>query len=387
MSENKYLELGVAAVENMLNIFNLKAAEAIIAGDDAAVAKCHAEIKLISAALEEKTPKPELNASFSAGTQQNASVLSVQKFVESQVNSISKFEPGVEVSIFLQACDNAFARVKTMPGGEQLLVQYLPSALAQDYQTAWNAFSDGKNITKFTEFTDYMKTTYASGVSTFQLLDKFDQLQKEPTESFPGYAVKVANKVAVLTTEVIAKFEKAKGSPMTREDVFRMIGGVLMIREVRKIPDAYTSVMTQVKDDFDATSIGQLAATFLTLKEKNDQVFGQTASVNYAGRNPNKTRIEKPCFKDGHCDFPGCRFIHKKQARPPMKSETGSRGGQGGRQNEQSTRQQNNTRKKNKSKGPKKQESVNVVEELDDEDELGDHGNIFSVGSSRIFRH
>ena len=223
-------------------------------------------------------------------------------------------------------------------------------------------------------------------MSISQLLDNSDQLQKEPTDSFLGYAVKLAKKVAVLTTEVIAKFEKAKGSTMTREDVFKLIGGVLMIREVRKVPDAYTSVMTQVKDDFDATSIGQLAATFLTLKEKNDLVLGQTATVNYTG-NPGDRRAEKPCFRDGHCTRKKCPYKHTKQSRPKAKPSQGqtSRGG-GGRQ-EQGTRNEENTRRNRRNnQGQKRQENVNVVEDLEYEDEGGDHADIFSVDSARVFR-
>ena len=389
--DNKYLDLELSVIETRMGIMVAKSVEAEIDDDAALQAKCDAQIKLMSEAIKVKTAE-------AAGFAPDSSVSNAtQKFIATQLNLIQEFKPPMEVSVFLQACDNAYQQAKLMPDGEQLLVQYLPLRMCQDYQTAWNAFRADKKVVTFAQFTDYMKTTYANGISTFQLLDSFDLLKKEPTESFPGYAVKITNRVSVLATEVIAKFEKAKGKPMTRDDVFKLIGGVAMIREVRNIPDAYTAVMTQVKDDFDATSIGQLAATFLTLKGKNDSVLGQTPTVNYAGRQPgNLPRSQKPCFKDGNCTRPWCPYLHTKQQRPKGKAKKGqnsrgggegqsSRGGGDGRQSEQKSRDQNNTRQ-NRNQGQARQGNVNMVEELGHEDELGDQTDIFYVESGQGFR-
>ena len=95
------------------------------------------------------------------------------------------------------------------------------------------------------------------------------------------------------------------------------VSDILGNREIRKNKDCYAAIMLSVKNDFDAQSIGALAASYQTVSDKNDPILiDSTSAVNYAGKKPGS----KPavCRYDGKCwNFGGkCKRVHKKQKKP-----------------------------------------------------------------------
>ena len=376
---NRYLKLPVAALEAQIIEISKLHVKAVFDGKDDEAEQCAVQLELIGEALDQKKSQKShaWEESKYNPKSTNASSYSTQKFVTAQIEGVPVFQPGIDVSTFIQACENAYNRVKKLDGGEKMLVDYLPLRLSQEYQTAWNDYCTENDVTRFEQFTEYLKVTYANGVSTFQLLDTFDLLEKEKHETFPCYAVKISNKVSTLATEVKAKFEKAKGRKMTADDVFKVIGGVAMIREVRKVPEAYTSVMTRVENDFNASSIGQLAASFMALTTKTDSVLGQPTSVNYIG-GQNTRKKPARCFFGEKCTRKNCRFDHSKRPKnPDYGHNQSSREGDGGRYRDENDRRNDDQRSERVRK-------VQMIDELDSDED--DTREVYVADSSRVFR-
>ena len=133
MVQNKYLSYGRDLLEKQADIWTQKNLEAVIAGNSEVVDVTEAQLALINEALA-KVPKAEYGVAVA--TTSNAGSISVQKFVEAQINAIDEFRPGVDVAKFLQAAENAFGQCKLQTGGEGLLVKYLSLRFCQDYRTA-----------------------------------------------------------------------------------------------------------------------------------------------------------------------------------------------------------------------------------------------------------
>ena len=175
-------------LEDQMKLWNQKSLEAELSGNADAVTAVEAQLGLIAEALV-KVPKTEPGVAVAVSS--NSTNLSVQKFVEAQINAIDEFRPGVDVAKFLQAAENAFGQCKLQTDGEGLLVKYLPLRFCQDYRTAWNKYNDATPITTFAEFKMYMQKTHANPTTTFQLLDKFDLLERVATESYTDYALRI----------------------------------------------------------------------------------------------------------------------------------------------------------------------------------------------------
>ena len=326
-----YKDFDLTVLETMLASYAQQQVEATLAKKTDELKLVMAEIGKISKALAKKKPEvvPEQPTTHASTT------LSVQKFVETQISNIEEFKPGVDVAIFLQACENAYSLVKSQPQGEKLLVQYLPMRLCQEFQTAWFKYCEATPVSTFDGFKEYMRTTHASQTTTFQLLDRFDLLQKDASENYGEYAIKVTNHVSRMAVEIMSKFSKATGREMLATDVFKMYGGVAMIREVRKSRECYHAIMTQVKDDLDASSIGQLAGAYEERREKEDPVLSNQAVVNYANSKPRGV-----CFnyrETGRCKFgKKCRYRHVRDSargddKNSGRNQSSSGGGKGGR--------------------------------------------------------
>ena len=199
-------------------------------------------------------------------------------------------------------------------------------------------------MTTFAEFTEYMRSTHASQTTTFQILDRLDQLQKDASETYSEYAIKVTNRVSTFAVEIMSKYKKATGKDMTALDVFKTYGGVAMIRKVRKSKDSYHAIMTQVKDDLDASSIGQLAGAYEERKDKEDPVLSnQTVVVNYAGNSTRQVQICRNFERTGKCKFgKKCKYAHVENFSRPKNENSGRNqnsagGNKGGRGSGQKT--------------------------------------------------
>ena len=361
--DNKYLKYPRSMLENQMELWNQKSVEAELAGQQEAVTLVEAQLELIAEALA-KVPKAEPGVAMAVAS--NSASLSVQKFVEAQINAIDEFRPGVDVSKFLQAAENAFGQCKLQGGGESLLVKYLPLRFCQDYRTAWNKYNDATPITTFADFKAYMQTTHANPTTTFQLLDKFDLIEKFATESYTDYAVRITNQISALAVEVAAKFKKETGRDMQVDDVFKIFGGVAMIREVRKNKECYAAIMLSVKNDFDAQSIGTLAASYQNCSEKSDPILidsNAAINVSYSGQNTRRV-----CKYDGNCyRFPSCHFIHEHQkSRVKKKKEKADGGDNNG-----------------SSRRPSEQQ-VNYVDYGDDDDENDNFA--YEISAEQVFR-
>ena len=120
-------------LEDQMKLWNQKSLEAELSGNADAVTAVEAQLGLIAEALV-KVPKTEPGVAVAVSS--NSTNLSVQKFVEAQINAIDEFRPGVDVAKFLQAAENAYGQCKLQTGGEGLLVKYLSLRFCQDYRTA-----------------------------------------------------------------------------------------------------------------------------------------------------------------------------------------------------------------------------------------------------------
>ena len=105
-ADNKYLAYELTVIETRLQLMTAKSVEAEIGGDVATQATCDAQIKLMNDAIKVKLGDVVDVSTPTAGS--NSERAYTQKCVEAQMDGIKMFEPGMEVSLFLQACDNAF---------------------------------------------------------------------------------------------------------------------------------------------------------------------------------------------------------------------------------------------------------------------------------------
>ena len=132
---NRYLKLPVAALEAQITEISKLHVKAVFDGKDDEAEQCAVQLELIGEALDQKKSQKShaWEESKYNPKSTNASSYSTQKFVTAQIEGVPVFQPGIDVSTFIQACENAYNRVKKLDGGEKMLVDYLPLRLSQEY--------------------------------------------------------------------------------------------------------------------------------------------------------------------------------------------------------------------------------------------------------------
>ena len=220
-------------------------------------------------------------------------------------SNVPTLEPPLDVSIFLQRLQNCYnLYVKSFKALEPYFVQQAKGHLSMDILETLNASSEKTET--FEELQLYLKKNYGSRETPFQILNSLLELEIKEGEKIQEFAGRVERKVAVVTTQISAKFKNQESnkddSSMTTADCFNLFGSMLVYDHLRKRqPQCFNLMVKEVDSCWKPTDLGSMAATLVDRMDIPDQ--SQAANQSFSAR-PNKQhksnqRSNKPAPTQG----------------------------------------------------------------------------------------
>ena len=309
--------------------------------DDKDTMDAHANmIQILSAEINSRK-----NSDTSGHAGGNNKSFALSKQLSTRCAELDSFKPGMDVLTFLRDCRNLynwFAADYPYLEGEFCMI--LRSKLDGDYFNACNEYHRIKPIKKFDDFEVYMRTTYESKKTAYQIFNDLDSIERKQSESMSDFTLRVQRSVNESYNAIKHKWESRKKSvvkveaeeskAMTAEDAFNFFGGMILLRDVKKDRETYNTLVNDLDDCWAAEDISHKASAFETRRQNSDQVLADNRpQINYnrnqnsdsswktAGRNRQKSEKPKTEFKQvclyeikGHCTsfarFKRCPYDH-----------------------------------------------------------------------------
>ena len=213
--------------------------------------------------------------------------------VDAVEKKIGKFDAGMEVSKFLMSANNVFKlNVVPCPGIEKDFVLRLKGCLSDDFQTT--LLNSGEKTDTFATFEAYMKKTFASKVSGFQLAYRLVQSKMRPEESYMNFAHRLETLGVETDAAIALKYEQAQDAvkgeqkgqaaetvTMTRHQFRKMIEGAVLLHEIAiRDADDCNYVTPYLDQCWSATDIATRATEAHDRKQEVGN--GAAAVANYA---------------------------------------------------------------------------------------------------------
>ena len=161
------------------------------------------------------------------------------------------------------------------------------------------------------DFKSFFSTTFESKKSVFQVMQETENWTRKSTESHRDYANRISQELYDLTSVVKAKWKEAKkqekssfDKEMEADDVFKLIGGMVVLRDVAKDPSMFNHVITRIDSATDASGIASVVMAYADRKQTIDPVLPDLPTVNHAENKPRET--DTVCWhwkKYGRCGF------------------------------------------------------------------------------------
>ena len=204
-------------------------------------------------------------------------------------------------------------------GDGQFLIDFLLNQLqvrlCPQYQTTLVNFKMTNKVNSIDDFKKFLREHFDSKKSIFLCLEQIDGIEKGSTESYRDLASKVEQQLFDITTVVEAKWKAAsdanKSQEMSASDVFSLIGGMQVLRIMRKDTDLDNHCITRIDTALDASGIANIAMSYIERKQSTDPVMSNIPAVNWTNQQNSKPQI---CFdfQKGRCTRNPCQYRHEK---------------------------------------------------------------------------
>ena len=216
-------------------------------------------------------------------------------------SNVPTLEPPLDVSIFLQRLQNCYnLYVKSFKALEPYFVQQAKGHLSMDILETLNASSEKTET--FEELQLYLKKNYESRETPFQILNSLLELDIKDGEKIQEFAGRVERKVAVVATQISAKFKSQESntddSPMATADCFNLFGSMLVYDHLRKRqPHCFNLMVKEVDNCWRPSDLGSMAATLVDRLDKPDPAATHTYS---ARPHQKQQKATKPKYQNAH---------------------------------------------------------------------------------------
>ena len=167
---------------------------------------------------------------------------SIQNLLE-VVRTVSKLNVGDSIERFASELDQIYKvevqpQLEEIPSLENEFVRAAKRLLT--YSMYEQMDKSGTATTTWTEMKKYLVENHGSKITMFQHLNRLWQLEIKPDEKLTDYGARVEEQVHKASLHIMKKFGKDhknndnSSKDMTAEDVFKLIGAMLVSLQVRK---------------------------------------------------------------------------------------------------------------------------------------------------------
>ena len=189
---------------------------------------------------------------------------SIQNLLE-VVRTVSKLNVGDSIERFASELDQIYKvevqpQLEEIPSLENEFVRAAKRLLT--YSMYEQMDKSGTATTTWTEMKKYLVENHGSKITMFQHLNRLWQLEIKPDEKLTDYGARVEEQVHKASLHIMKKFGKDhknndnSSKDMTAEDVFKLIGAMLVSLQVRKEhEDVFKSMIKGMDKHWTASSL------------------------------------------------------------------------------------------------------------------------------------
>ena len=313
-TDNFYLGMTRAELIGSLNQWRMKLLEK---PDAAGLEVIGDEIKLIKAALDQAEVAPAAEAKVAMS--HTADFKAMEAYFR---ESVSKFQPGGDVNIFLSSLENGFKLCVTAENKlESQFVKLAITKLCAEYSNSF--LKSGIDTTSYAAFTKYLKDNYSTKETVFQVLQHMWEIERKPDEDIHSLGVRFQEKAAETSTRITAMFEEkanenlatgAQQKRMSAADVFMLVGAMQLFQHIRsREPETYKLLVREMDGVYTPADLSRKAKLYTDRLDKSDPAAqnGSYAVQHNRGGNSNEKR-ECYSYRDhGTCSKgDACPFLH-----------------------------------------------------------------------------
>ena len=299
-------------------------------------------------------PKFNITSPLPTHGQSNAELNMKFKTVVEAVNDLEKFGPGCEPANFVRKI-GTLKYVAKCDATKKLLLNMLFTRLSDEYKPTFVKYDEEHSVDTIDKFMEYITTQYESRKSIFQFMEQLDEVELRKNETLRDFGTRLEQKVFELETAVSDKFvqlkkkkDKTFQGEMTKADVFKLWGGMAMLKALQTEKGLYTHTITKADDCFNALDLANVAEAYKERSQGDTGIVMHTKAHGNNQRNQggnstqgNNSNSSDPNKKAGVCyhweKFGRCKWNDKcRYYHDPSKKATNGRGGGNQRSNRQS---------------------------------------------------
>ena len=321
-----YKNYSESALVSMLNNADNQIAEYTgVVGKEAALKRANDRFKAISAEL---TSRGKLSSN-AAEPQSNATYNTADfKAMESWFrDSVVKFQPGVDVNIFLKQVDNGYRLCVTSENNlENQFVKLAVNKLCAEYSSSFLDAHPDSAAVSYEKFKKFMKDSYSTRETVFQVMQHMWEIERKPDEDIHSLGIRFQEKAAETATRITAMYEEkvnenkvagADDKKMTAADVFMLVGAMQLFSHIRiREPETYKLLVREMDGVYTPAELSKAAKLYTDRLDKTDPAAqsGVYVNSNRGGRSSSNSNGRTECFSfrdKGYCKYGDrCRYYH-----------------------------------------------------------------------------
>ena len=229
--------------------------------DAAAIAKKETDIEAMTKALIQAVSKP----TTSSTTSTDYEGYRIRGAISDRVRQINVFHGSgpQELSQFLEKLTQVYKEyVSSNPTAyEGSFVRDAKCQLSAGIHS--NLTNSKETITTFDQFKKWLRKTYNSQLTAFQLLGAAWYTEFKTSDKFVIYAQTVEKELRTARDFIMAEYERRNKSKMTTEQVFDLIGAMLMTEKLKMYqPTIYRAMVKQMDGLETATAVATPAECY-----------------------------------------------------------------------------------------------------------------------------
>ena len=323
-------------------------------GKEAALRAAQSQLDILSAEVESRGKSgPNAGETTNATTYNTADFKAMESWFR---DSVVKFQPGVDVSVFLKQVDNGYRLCVTPTNNlESQFVKLAVNKLCAEYSSSFLDAHPNTAAVTYVMFKKFMKDNYSTRETVFQVMQHMWEIERKPDEDIHSLGIRFQEKAAETATRVTAMFEekvnenKPSGTDdkkMSAADVFMLVGAMQLFSHIRtREPETYKLLVREMDGVYTPADLSKAAKLYTDRLDKTDPASqsGVYLNSNRDQKSSQDSNSKTECFMwrdKGFC-YRGdnCKYFHdarhkKKDAEDkppredsrPRKSKKSNRG-------------------------------------------------------------
>lgn len=196
----------------------------------------------------------------------------VKEFTASGPQELASFLDKLEMLHKLHVTDESYE------------ITFVKDSMSRLSSRVFNNIPDVHKIKKFKDLKDWLRTTYDSQLSCFQLLSKAWDEPFDKDKPFVTYAQSIEEHLRTAETYILAKYKEQTKEEMTASNMLHLIGGMLMVEKLRSHCDPVYKSMAQALDKLNSASEVANRAEFYRTRFDDNKLIKEPADTFWNGR-------------------------------------------------------------------------------------------------------